>query len=246
MIIQRMAARTLIDVFDDLARIEGDFVVHDDGYRASTWTYAQVSAAARSFAGHLRAAGIGPDDKLVIWSENRAEWLAVLWGCILEGVVAVPVDYRSPPALVLRIADIVAAKAIVVGEVVQAPATTRLVWPIRSVASRTPEVPDPPLSSATVTPASIAEIIFTSGATADPKGVVLTHKNILANVVPIEREIAKYPEIHEAGRTHPFSEPAAVESYVRPGHGDVRAPDAPRDRRVQPQPLAAGHRAAGS
>src|SRR6185369_15878675 len=37
-----------------------------------------------------------------------------------------------------------------------------------------------------------AEIIFTSGATAEPKGVVLTHKNILANIVPIEREMAKY------------------------------------------------------
>src|SRR5262249_1779475 len=37
-----------------------------------------------------------------------------------------------------------------------------------------------------------AEIIFTSGATAEPKGVVLTHKNVLANIIPIEREIAKY------------------------------------------------------
>ena len=192
MIIQRMAPRTLIDVFDDLARIEGDFVVHDDGYRASTWTYAQVAAAARSFAERLRVAGIGPDDKVVIWSENRAEWIAILWGCVLESVVAVPVDYRSSPALVLHIADIVAARAIVVGDVVQAPTTTRPVWPIRSVALRTPAASAPRVSATAVTPASIAEIIFTSGATAEPKGVVLTHKNVLANIVPIEREIAKY------------------------------------------------------
>jgi long-chain acyl-CoA synthetase len=139
----------------------------------------------------LRAAGIGADDKIVLWCENRAEWIAVLWGCILEGVVVVPVDYRSPAGLALRIADIVAARGIVVGETVEAPATTRPVWPIGSVARRGATQPHVPPASA-ATPDSIAEVIFTSGATAEPKGVVLTHKNILANVIPIEREIAKY------------------------------------------------------
>src|SRR5262249_55646141 len=41
-------------------------------------------------------------------------------------------------------------------------------------------------------PEDTAEIIFTSGATAEPKGVVITHRNILANIVPIEREMVKY------------------------------------------------------
>jgi acyl-CoA synthetase (AMP-forming)/AMP-acid ligase II len=38
----------------------------------------------------------------------------------------------------------------------------------------------------------VAEIIFTSGATADPKGVVITHRNVLANIVPVEREVRKH------------------------------------------------------
>src|SRR5439155_6398898 len=38
----------------------------------------------------------------------------------------------------------------------------------------------------------IAEIIFTSGTTADPKGVCLTHRNVLANIEPLETEIQKY------------------------------------------------------
>jgi long-chain acyl-CoA synthetase len=185
-----MVRRTLIDFFDDLARIDGDFVVHDDGYRVWTWTYARVSAAARSFEARLRAAGIAPGDKIIIWSENRAEWIAALWGCLLQGAVAVPVDYRSPAELMLRIADIVDAKAIVAGDSVTVPETTRPVWPIGSVSGA--EAPAARSASYTPEPGTTAEIIFTSGATADPKGVVLTHRNILANVVPIEREIGKY------------------------------------------------------
>src|SRR5205809_7470245 len=38
----------------------------------------------------------------------------------------------------------------------------------------------------------VAEITFTSGATAEPKGVVITHRNVLANIVPVEREILKH------------------------------------------------------
>jgi len=127
-----MARRTLLDFFEDLSRIDGDFVVYDDGYRAWTFTYGEIAARSRTFAGRLRAAAIPSNDKIILWSENRAEWLAVLWGCLLEGVVLVPIDYRSSPELVLRIAEIVDAKAIVVGETVEPPETPRPVWPIRT------------------------------------------------------------------------------------------------------------------
>ena len=185
-----MARRTLLDFFEDLSRIDADFVVSDDGYRAWTFTYGEIAAGARAFALRLRNAGIGAPQKVVLWCENRAEWLAVLWGCLLEGVILVPVDYRSPAELVLRIADIVDAKALVVGQTVGTLDTPRPAWPIRDVMLRSPQ----PAYSARHTPHAddTAEIIFTSGATAEPKGVILTHRNILANIVPIEREIAKY------------------------------------------------------
>jgi long-chain acyl-CoA synthetase len=188
-IIQRMPRRTLLDFFEDLSRIERDFVVYDDGYRAWTFTYGEIASASRAFAGRLRASGIRSGDKVILWCENRAEWLIVLWGCLLEGAILVPIDYRSSTELVLRIAEIVDARAIVVGEVEQALDTHRPVWPVRDI--RRAEV-SRPASERSANPADIAEIIFTSGATAEPKGVVLTHKNILANIVPIEREVAKY------------------------------------------------------
>jgi long-chain acyl-CoA synthetase len=194
-----MARRTLIDFFDDLSTIDASFVVHDDGYRTWSYSYKEIVAAAREFASQLRANGITSEQKVVLWCENRPEWLVVLWGCLLEGVILVPIDYRGSAELMLRVADIVDAKAIVGGDVVPQFETSRRVWKIGEVAAVSGRLkpastdeqapsPQPPAPN----PDTVAEIIFTSGATADPKGVVITHRNILANMIPIEREIAKY------------------------------------------------------
>ena len=78
--------------------------------------------AALIFAARLAAAKIGKGEKVVFWSENRPEWVAALWGCLLEGVIAVPVDYRSSIELARRIYDAVGARAMLVGEEVAAPA----------------------------------------------------------------------------------------------------------------------------
>ncbi len=53
-------------------------------------------------------------------------------------------------------------------------------------------VDDPPIQPANLSADDIAEIVFTSGTTADPKGVVITHRNLWANLEPVEREIKKY------------------------------------------------------
>ena len=51
---------------------------------------------------------------------------------------------------------------------------------------------DGPMPAVPASRDDVIQIIFTSGATAEPKGVVIRHRNVLANIVPVEREIAKY------------------------------------------------------
>jgi long-chain acyl-CoA synthetase len=198
-----MTRRTLLDFFADVtsdaAAKNAQFLAYDDGYRTWTWTYGDLAAAARGFAQRLRHEGVAAGQAVAIWSENRPEWIAALWGALLEGVVVVPIDYRTSPDFLLKVAGIVDAKAILVGDAVDASALgdARAIWNLHELfrskpdASNHPETRLPPPAS-NLDPTTTAEIIFTSGATAEPKGVVLTHKNILANIVPIEREMAKY------------------------------------------------------
>src|SRR3989337_4005488 len=110
-----MPGRTLIDFYADVATVDGEFVVYDDGYRSWSYSYAQIAAASEACAARLRAAGIIRGQAVALWSENRAEWLVALWGCVLEGAVPVPIAYRASADLLLRIAAIVDARAVLVG-----------------------------------------------------------------------------------------------------------------------------------
>src|SRR5206468_9766700 len=126
---------TLIDFFRDLARARGDFLVYDDGFRARTYTYEQVGAAARGFAARLHAAGVHKGDTVVVWSENRPEWIVAFWGCLLAGVVVVPIDYRASPDFLIRVSRIVAARVILIGQDVPAlaPPTDALIWTLHDL-----------------------------------------------------------------------------------------------------------------
>jgi long-chain acyl-CoA synthetase len=195
-----MPRNTLLDFLEDYSRSEDVFLVHDNGYRVRQATYRTVGEAAHRFAEALRASGVVTGDKVVIWAENRIEWVVAFWGCLLQGAVVVPVDYRASMDLVRRISGIVQAKVVLVGEEVDTPTDiTGAVWPLSraGIEPRGPEAQPPggglpPPATSRPLPTALAEIIFTSGATAEPKGVTITHRNVLANVVPIEREIGKY------------------------------------------------------
>jgi len=188
-----MPRRTLLDFFADLATTDGEFLAYDDGYRTWRYRYGEVAERARAFAARLDTAGIAKGHAVAIWSENRPEWIVALWGCLLRGAVLVPIDYRTSASFVDRVAAITDARVVLAGDIVEpsALAAGRPVWSLAEL--RQPETASVrPLPPVEIEPTDTAEIIFTSGATADPKGVVITHKNILANIVPIEREVAKY------------------------------------------------------
>ena len=190
-----MQRDTLIDFFRDLIAIRGEFLVYDDGYRRRGHSYEDVGRAARGFAARLAEAGLARGDKVVFWGENRPEWIACYWGCLISGIIVVPIDYRSSPDFVTKVRGLVEARVVIVGDDVDAakiagagssrPLQT---WRFAELDWRA----DGPMPAVDVSRDDITQIIFTSGATAEPKGVIIRHRNVLANIVPVEREVLKY------------------------------------------------------
>jgi long-chain acyl-CoA synthetase len=92
---------------------------------------------------------------------------------------------------VLKVRALVDARLILIGEdVAQLPSGHgfQLVWPFADFDWRG----DGPMPTVPISRDDLIQIIFTSGATAEPKGVVIRHRNVLANIVPVEREVLKY------------------------------------------------------
>lgn len=188
---QELKRETLLDSFRALEGVHGEALIYDDGFRPRHYTYAALRRAARNFAARLEAAGIGRGDRVILWSENRPAWVAAFWGCVLRGVAIAPIDEKHSVEFLQRVESITGPKAILVGSEVALPegAARAPVWKLAEMDwAGEPGA----LTTAPVEPGDTVQILFTSGATAEPKGVVITHRNILANTVPVEREIEKY------------------------------------------------------
>jgi long-chain acyl-CoA synthetase len=184
-----MPRDTLIDLFRDLGSHRGDFLVYDDGYRLRRHSYGAVARAARGFAARLAGAGVAKGDKVVLWGENCPEWIVCYWGCIISGIIVVPIDYRASVEFLRHVEAIVEARVIIIGDDVDAAGLASAnPWRFSDV----DWTADAPMSAVAVERDDVAQIVFTSGATAEPKGVVIRHRNVMANVVPVEREVRKY------------------------------------------------------
>ena len=189
----------MLDSLDDFERWGKDddcAYVFPRGYRRERWSYQRVAGVAYQFARELEARNIAKGDAVLLWSPNCAEWVAAFLGCALCGVIAVPVDDAASLDFALRISTQVRTglvlcpreRASIFDGLAEKIATIDPADLVAAVAERLAERFRP----AQIQPSDPLEIVFTSGTTAEPKGVVLTHANVVGNLVPIETEIGKY------------------------------------------------------
>ena len=162
------------------------------GVRRHATTYTDLPTLSGRFAAELDRRGIAPGDRVVLWGDNSAEWIAAFFGCLLRGVLAVPLDAAGSPEFAARVIADVTPKLILADppRLPTLPATI----PHLSLDTLQLHLPTHPVFAVapSVTLDAPFQIIFTSGTTADPRGIVHTHRNVLASLEPIESEISKY------------------------------------------------------
>jgi long-chain acyl-CoA synthetase len=183
--------RTNLISFLEDAMMRGDEVAfaHRRGLRVERWSYKRLRDAAFQFARELERRGIQKGERVLIWGENGAEWVAAFFGCLARGVIVVPLDVESAPDFVARVQQQVNARLLVHSTdcMLDLPRLR-----LDEMADAVAPHPTTTFAREDISEDDIAEIIFTSGTTAEPKGVVITHRNLLANLCPLEREINKY------------------------------------------------------
>jgi len=161
------------------------------GMRSVRWSYQQIGELAAGWAGLLAERNVVKGDRVLLWAENSAHWVAAFYGCLLRGAIVVPLDAGSDRGFAARVQQQVEAKLLLADRIVE---RQSVFAGLPALSLDTPPSPlkERPSPVEQLDPNDLVEIIFTSGTTADPRGVCLTHRNLLANLEPLEKEIQKY------------------------------------------------------
>jgi long-chain acyl-CoA synthetase len=196
--------RTILDMLDAAVSRYAERpalgVRHDDG-STTTWSYRELDHRSRIAAWRLRALDLEPGDRILTWSPSTPELPAAYFGAMHARLVIVPLDLRMSSDAIETIVRASGARHLILGTGRDAPdpaAAGLADFPITKVDALAAEPADddpafPPdwearqASWKRPTADEVFELVFTSGTTGTPKGVMLAHDNVIASIESFHR-----------------------------------------------------------
>jgi long-chain acyl-CoA synthetase len=176
---------TLNDILAESAAKFGDkdALIIKPGFRTRSWSYRDLEDVVPRIARHLGDLGVRKGDRVITLGVNRPEYGIAMLAALRLGAILVPLDVNSPADFVQKIASRTRASGVIVSQQTRERAAS-LGLPLFEM-ERLPDLArgKEPLAAADLRPDDIAEVVFTSGTTGDPKGTMLTHRNVLSNAI---------------------------------------------------------------
>src|SRR5690348_11970559 len=174
-----MTSRNLGDILGAADPAKAAIIDCREWQRALTVSYAELDDAASAIARGLLARGLARGERVAILAANRQEFVASYLGAMRAGLVAVPVNHKFPAAMVEDVLADCAPRLVLVDTERRAAVPGR--YEVIEFGTRDwHALPDAgPFTALTPEPREPAMVLYTSGSSGKPKGVVLTHEGHL-------------------------------------------------------------------
>ncbi|BAZ43828.1 putative acyl-CoA synthase [Chondrocystis sp. NIES-4102] len=226
----KIKAATLVDLLRNRAMDQPDETIYNfllDGETESqSLTYGQLDQKARAIASYLQSIS-SPQDRVLLLYPSSLDYITAFFGCLYAGVIAIPAYPPRPNRSLDRIYNILQNAdtnlALTNSETLDTLARQLEQTPLQSLRWITTDTLETHIEQdweqPYITESSIAFLQYTSGSTAEPKGVKIAYQNLLHNLEAIYRCFRHSPESKGVIWLPPYHDMGLIGGILQPLYG---------------------------
>lgn len=187
---------SIVDLLDRQGRKEGTVKQWSVKNPVESWSYRELSDTSIRLTSLLQSKGIAQGDRVILWGPNSPHWVTAYFASLRASAIVVPFDINNTDTGFLdRIIETTKPRLIIAGADQKNMLPFNNSVPVLEMdhVDRIPGSNGSPKETESY-PDDLAEIVFTSGTTGNPKGVMLTHRNILSNIEAVQDVITITPK----------------------------------------------------